>query len=77
MIPLEDNILYSANSYPNMYWSFPRNTTEWSLFITELTTAGNEIAKLMLQNLAPTLPGAHIGSQYSTYFQSLVLTIEW
>ncbi len=29
--------------------------------MTELTTSGNEIAKLMLQALAPTLHGAHIG----------------
>lgn len=29
--------------------------------MTELTTAGNALAELMLQSLAPTLHGAHIG----------------
>ena len=29
--------------------------------MTELTRAGNEISKLMLQILAPTLSGAHLG----------------
>lgn len=63
MIPLQDTILYSANSYPNHYWLFPRNTTEWSVFMTELTTTGNAFAKLMLQDLAAELPDAHIGKQ--------------
>ena len=61
MIPLETTPLYSANSYPSLYWTAPRNTTEWSVFMKELTTAGNEIARLQLQLLAPTLHGAHIG----------------
>ena len=61
MIPLETTILYSANSYPNRYWTAQRNTTEWSIFMRELTTSGNTIAKLMLEALAPTLHGAHIG----------------
>ena len=61
MIPLEDTILYSANSYPNHYWLLPRNTTEWSVFMTELTTTGNALAKLMLQDLANEIPAAHIG----------------
>lgn len=64
MIPLEDTILYSANSYPNRFWTFERNTTEWSIFMTELTTSGNALSKLMLQNLAPNLPGAHLGTYY-------------
>ena len=62
MIPLETTPLYSANSYPSRYWTAQRNTTEWSIFMRELTTSGNAIAKLMLQALAPTLPGAHIGN---------------
>ena len=62
MIPLEHTILYSADSYPSRYWNLPRNTTEWSLFMTELTTAGNAVAKLMLQALSPSLHGAHIGT---------------
>ncbi|KZV78749.1 carbohydrate esterase family 16 protein [Exidia glandulosa HHB12029] len=60
MIPLQLTQLYSANSFPNRFWSFQRNTTEWSVFMTELTLAGNALSKLMLQALAPTLPGSHI-----------------
>ena len=65
MIPLETTPLYAPDSYPNRYWTAQRNTTEWSVFMTELTTSGNEIAKLMLQALAPTLHGAHIGEDTS------------
>ncbi|KAH9926288.1 GDSL lipase/esterase [Epithele typhae] len=61
MIPLENTVLYAPDSYPNHIWSAERNTTEWSVFMRELTTSGNAIAKLMLQALAPTLPGAHVG----------------
>lgn len=61
MIPLETTPLYSATSWPNRYWTFERNTTEWSVFMRELTTSGNAIAKLMLEALAPKLHGAHIG----------------
>ena len=63
MIPLEDTILYSNDSYPNKFWNFQRNTTEWSLFMTELTTAGNSLAKLMLQVKAIALSDAHIGER--------------
>ena len=66
MIPLETTPLYSTNSYPNRYWTAQRNTTEWSVFMAELTTSGNAIAKLLLQNLAPTLHGAHIGEHHQT-----------
>ncbi|KII92682.1 carbohydrate esterase family 16 protein [Plicaturopsis crispa FD-325 SS-3] len=61
MIPLEHTILYSNESYFNVYWSDPRNSTAWSVSMRELTQTGNAIAKLLLQALAPTLPGAHIG----------------
>ena len=61
MIPLETVPLYAPDSYPNRYWTAQRNTTEWSVFMKELTTSGNAIAKLMLQELAPKLHGAHIG----------------
>ncbi|KAI8974582.1 GDSL lipase/esterase [Trametes punicea] len=61
MIPLEHAPLYSPNSYPNRYWTAPRNTTEWSVFMAELTKSGNAIAQLMLQALAPQLHGAHLG----------------
>jgi len=61
MLPLERVPLYAADSYPNRYWTGPRNTTEWHLFMRELTYAGNGIAKLMLQALPASLPGAHVG----------------
>ncbi|KAI0703969.1 hypothetical protein C8Q76DRAFT_823416 [Earliella scabrosa] len=61
MIPLEFVPLYAPDSYPNRFWTAQRNTTEWSVFMRELTTSGNAIAKLMLQALAPKLRGAHIG----------------
>ncbi|KAI0791061.1 GDSL lipase/acylhydrolase [Abortiporus biennis] len=61
MIPLDHTILYSADSYPNRYWTADRNTTEWNVFMAELVGAGNELQKLMLQNLVPTLHGAHVG----------------
>ncbi|KAJ3485850.1 hypothetical protein NLI96_g4673 [Meripilus lineatus] len=61
MIPLQHVPLYSADSYPNRFWTAPRNTTEWSVFMTELVNSGNEIAKLMLQDLPSTLRAAHIG----------------
>ena len=61
MIPLETTPLYAADSWPNRYWTAQRNTTEWSVFMQELTTSGNAIARLQLQALAPTLHGAHVG----------------
>jgi phospholipase/lecithinase/hemolysin len=61
MIPLEDTPIYSAKSYPNRYWTAPRNTTEWNVFMAELTASGNALSRLMLQDLAPQLPGAHVG----------------
>ena len=68
MIPLEFTPLYAADSYPSRYWTAQRNTTEWSVFMNELTTSGNAIAKLMLQALAPKLHGAHIGEPACTLF---------
>ncbi|KAH7909673.1 carbohydrate esterase family 16 protein [Hygrophoropsis aurantiaca] len=62
IIPLDLTILYSANSYPNKYWDEVRNTTEWNVFMKELSRSGNAITDLMLQALAPTLPGAHIAT---------------
>ena len=61
MIPLEKTILYSADSFPNFYWDLPRNTTEWNLFITEMSQAGNAISRLMLENKAKNLTDAHLG----------------
>ncbi|EKM54516.1 carbohydrate esterase family 16 protein [Phanerochaete carnosa HHB-10118-sp] len=61
MIPLQKTILYSADSYPNTYWTAERNTSEWNIFVTELTRAGNALSRALLELLAPTLPGFHIG----------------
>ncbi|KZV77131.1 carbohydrate esterase family 16 protein [Peniophora sp. CONT] len=61
LIPLDRTILYSAEGYPNRFWTSAKNSTEWSLFMRELVAGGNAISKLMLQALAPSLPGAHIG----------------
>ncbi|PAV23314.1 carbohydrate esterase family 16 [Pyrrhoderma noxium] len=61
MIPLQNTILYSENSYPNRFWAFPKNATEWNLFMTELTLTGNKLAELMLLDLLPRIPGAHVG----------------
>lgn len=61
MIPLEHTVLYRNDTYPNFYWTFAHNATDWSIMMNEMTTTGNELARLMLQNLAPTLPGAHVG----------------
>lgn len=61
MIPLHKVVLYSADSYPNTYWTEERNTTEWNVFMRELVNSGNALSKALLQLLAPTLKGAHIG----------------
>ncbi|KAJ7694833.1 carbohydrate esterase family 16 protein [Mycena rosella] len=60
MIPLELTILYSANTYPNRYWADPHNASDWSILMREMVLSGNMLTKLMLQALAPTLPGSHI-----------------
>ncbi|KAK0198889.1 SGNH hydrolase-type esterase domain-containing protein [Armillaria mellea] len=39
MVPLNEVILYAADSYPNRYFSDARNTTEWSVFMRELVLA--------------------------------------
>ena len=61
MIPLEKTILYSPDSFPNLYWNLPRNSTEWSLFITEMSHAGNALSRLLLENKAKNLTDAHLG----------------
>ncbi|KAF4566047.1 hypothetical protein EYR36_011461 [Pleurotus pulmonarius] len=60
MIPLQLVPLYAADSWPNRFWTAPRNTTEWSVFMTELALSGNALAKLMLKDVASKLRGAHI-----------------
>lgn len=67
MIPLQRTILYSADSYPNEYWSEQRNTTEWNIFMTEMVSASNALSKALLKILAPTLPGAHVGRDTYAY----------
>lgn len=61
VIPLERTPLYANDSYTNHYWTRERNTTEWHLFMTELSVSANEIARLMLEALPASLPDAHIG----------------
>ncbi|OCH85022.1 GDSL lipase/acylhydrolase [Obba rivulosa] len=61
MLNLQDVILYQADSYPNRYWTAERNTSEWHIFMTELVASANKLTELMLNGLAPTLPGTHIG----------------
>ena len=65
MIPLEFVNLYSLNGHLNKYWNLERNLTAWNLDIKEFTTTGNALSALMLRALAPTLPGAHIGTSRS------------
>ncbi|KAH7923372.1 carbohydrate esterase family 16 protein [Leucogyrophana mollusca] len=62
IIPLELTILYSNYSFPNIYWDEQRNTTEWNVFMKELSRTGNALTELMLQALVPTMPDAHIAS---------------
>ncbi|KAI6135858.1 carbohydrate esterase family 16 protein [Pisolithus thermaeus] len=62
MIPLNLTPLYSPDSYPSVYWTAPRNRTEWSVFMHELVRAGNAITDLLLQVAAPSFDGAHIAS---------------
>ena len=61
MIPLQLVPLYAADSWPNRFWTAPRNTTEWSIFMAELALSGNALSKLMLKDVASKLRGAHIG----------------
>ncbi|KAF9040087.1 GDSL lipase/acylhydrolase [Panaeolus papilionaceus] len=61
MIPLQNVPLYAPISHPARYWTAQRNTTEWSVFMTELVLSGNALTKLMLEALAPNLKGAHVG----------------
>jgi len=65
MLPLQNTVMYSTDSYPNGYWTAQRNTTEWNLVMAELTNAVNALALAWLEAMAPSLPGAHLG-----YFDS-------
>jgi len=61
MIPLQNVPMYSPNSYPNRFWTAQRNTTEWSVVMTELVLSGNALTKALLQALTPSLHGSHLG----------------
>jgi phospholipase/lecithinase/hemolysin len=61
MVPLEANVLYSADTYPNFFWTGEHNATHWNLEMKQMTRAGNTLVSLMLKELAPSLPEAHIG----------------
>ncbi|PFH51606.1 carbohydrate esterase family 16 protein [Amanita thiersii Skay4041] len=60
MVPLDRLPLYSADSYPNKFWTAARNTTEWSVFMKEMVLTGNELARVMLTALPSELPHSHI-----------------
>ncbi|KAL1672737.1 hypothetical protein EV122DRAFT_294661 [Schizophyllum commune] len=61
MIPLEYAPMYLPDAYPNKFTTEIKNATAWHLGMKELTSAGNEIAKLLLEDLVPSLEGAHVG----------------
>ncbi|GJJ09979.1 hypothetical protein Clacol_004204 [Clathrus columnatus] len=74
MVPLDHVVLYSADSYPNRYWTEQRNTTEWNVMMKEYVASGNELTKLMLANLAPTLKDAHACLIPMVYLRTSSLT---
>ena len=53
--------MYSRDAYLTKYWPFPHNTTESSVFMNELVTAGNALTRLRLEALVTSLPEAHVG----------------
>ncbi|KAI5886450.1 uncharacterized protein SCHCODRAFT_02641780 [Schizophyllum commune H4-8] len=61
MIPLEFAPMYLPDAYPNKFTTEIKNATAWHLGMKELTSAGNEIAKLLLEKFVPSLEGAHVG----------------
>ncbi|KAI0729700.1 GDSL lipase/esterase [Fomitopsis betulina] len=65
MLTLQDTVMYSADSYPNGYWTAQRNTTEWNLVMAEFVNAVNALSLAWLEARAPSFPGAHLG-----YFDS-------
>lgn len=62
MIPLQNTVIYSADSYPNEYWTAVRNTTEWNVVMAEFTRSGNKLQELMLKDLVPSVKDAHVGT---------------
>jgi hypothetical protein len=61
MIPLEKTIIYSADGYLTGYYPWNHNYTEWHITIRDLTHSGNDMTKLKLQALVPSLSGGHVG----------------
>jgi phospholipase/lecithinase/hemolysin len=61
MIPLEKTIMYSANGYLTRYYPYNHNATEWAITMRDLTHAANDLTKLKLQALIPSLSEAHVG----------------
>lgn len=66
MLPLQRTPLYSTTSYTNHYWTAERNTTSWNVQMKETVASGNELTKLMLGALLPTLHGIHLGKYASS-----------
>ncbi|THU78975.1 carbohydrate esterase family 16 protein [Dendrothele bispora CBS 962.96] len=66
VIPLQLVPIYTSHSYPNRYWTAPRNTTEWELVMAQYSRAANGLSTYMLRDLIPTLPEAHVGI-FNTY----------
>jgi len=62
MLTLDKTILYSNYSYPNVYWTEQRNTTEWNVFMKEIVMAGNMMTDYMLRETVTQMPGAHVAS---------------
>ncbi|KAF9065311.1 GDSL lipase/acylhydrolase [Rhodocollybia butyracea] len=79
MIPLQNTVLYAADSYPNEYWTAVRNTTDWNVVMTEFTQTGNKLQQLMLEALVPSLKGAHVGffDSYSLFEDMLAHPAEY
>ncbi|KAG8766426.1 hypothetical protein FRC19_006730 [Serendipita sp. 401] len=61
MVPLHKSPMYKKDAYLTRYWTIPNNMTELSIFMESEVTTGNALSKLMLQDLAPSLYGAHLG----------------
>ncbi|KDQ21620.1 carbohydrate esterase family 16 protein [Botryobasidium botryosum FD-172 SS1] len=61
MVPLQRIPMYARDAYPTRYWKAAKNATEWNTFILELVNSGNALSRYMLTDLAPQLPGAHVG----------------
>ncbi|KAF9450391.1 carbohydrate esterase family 16 protein [Macrolepiota fuliginosa MF-IS2] len=61
LFPLEKTPIYSIDSWPAFYWHLPRNATEFHYDMKNYVDTLNTMTKLMVQDLVPSLPGAHVG----------------